>query len=469
MTPENKEKYIRIIVLTYGLLLLAINVVRLPLDDFWADEAFTGLMANRTFARIIANTAMDVHPPLYYFITKIAVIILGDRPWVFRLVSFIPYLCMIVWGLTTVIKRWGYTTSAIFITLISITSEALLYNTQVRMYSWTAFLLLMTFDRACRVIKEDKIKDYILLTVYSVCTSYTHYYGLLPTFFTYFGLLIVYLLKRRKIRGILLSGLSVAVLYIPWLIVLLRTMSRLSSDGYWITRPPSVRECIKYFIPLNNKYMQYVALVFVVCIVLRYLYEYYISRRNFEDCNRPIYLIGIISVIATIIIGELISLFILPVFIERYMYPIAVIFWLLVSLLTGYYLEHKQNERIIAWAVVTFIVAGNVGNYKELAKSVRDNTVFIDTKAVIDDSIGDSEIITDDNTTVFYWYYHDNECNKLGEDGVILDKSRYVAVLTDTSEADLAEEMREYSITEVFKDGVFGAKNVNVYILNKRV
>ena len=43
----------------------------------WLDEAFSMSMIQQNFGEIIYNTAIDVHPPLYYIILKVLVNILG--------------------------------------------------------------------------------------------------------------------------------------------------------------------------------------------------------------------------------------------------------------------------------------------------------------------------------------------------------------------------------------------------------
>ena len=43
--------------------------------NVWADEAYTLAMIKNDYAGIIGKTAVDVHPPLYYFIAKTAALL----------------------------------------------------------------------------------------------------------------------------------------------------------------------------------------------------------------------------------------------------------------------------------------------------------------------------------------------------------------------------------------------------------
>ena len=61
-----------------GYLLLGISVIMLGRslmlcfsNDIWYDELFTVGMIEHSYSELIQFTARDVHPPLYYMITKL--------------------------------------------------------------------------------------------------------------------------------------------------------------------------------------------------------------------------------------------------------------------------------------------------------------------------------------------------------------------------------------------------------------
>lgn len=61
-----------------GYLLLGISVVLLGKslmlcfsNDIWYDELFTVGLIEHSYGELIGLTAQDVHPPLYYMITKV--------------------------------------------------------------------------------------------------------------------------------------------------------------------------------------------------------------------------------------------------------------------------------------------------------------------------------------------------------------------------------------------------------------
>ena len=50
---------------------LAVSVFLCFSDDIWYDELFTMGLAGQSFGELISVTARDVHPPLYYMIVKL--------------------------------------------------------------------------------------------------------------------------------------------------------------------------------------------------------------------------------------------------------------------------------------------------------------------------------------------------------------------------------------------------------------
>jgi len=75
-------------------------------------------------------------------------------------------------------------------------------------------------------------RHYVGLAITSLFACYTHTYAMLSCVYIYL-LLAIWLFRRKCWKNWLLSGLSVAVLYLPWLLVLMKqTANRV--DNYWI-------------------------------------------------------------------------------------------------------------------------------------------------------------------------------------------------------------------------------------------
>ena len=66
-----KTEFKRILVLyAYAFVLFLINFIRIFDNAFWGDEGFSILLAKMSVHEMIATTASDVHPPLYYLLVR---------------------------------------------------------------------------------------------------------------------------------------------------------------------------------------------------------------------------------------------------------------------------------------------------------------------------------------------------------------------------------------------------------------
>ena len=111
--------------------------------NIWTDEAYTiELVRENSFPGIIRNTAVDVHPPLYYLIVKCFVILLGDAFWVYKAVSIVPMvLTMVLVCLYGMLWRSEEGTTVLAIVMLNAVPCVLEYAVQIRMYSWALFFV----------------------------------------------------------------------------------------------------------------------------------------------------------------------------------------------------------------------------------------------------------------------------------------------------------------------------------------
>jgi uncharacterized membrane protein len=68
---------------------LALRTWKLGEKNLWLDEAASWDLATSSIARLIALTAADIHPPLYYLALKLWVWIFGDSVGALRSLSVV--------------------------------------------------------------------------------------------------------------------------------------------------------------------------------------------------------------------------------------------------------------------------------------------------------------------------------------------------------------------------------------------
>jgi hypothetical protein len=237
-------------------LVLALAVVlrapRLGLAELTTDEAFSWRLATYAPAEIVARTATDVHPPLYYLVLEAWMKIAGDGPGVLRSLSLILGLAAVALAYLLYVEtdraapsggrpaaRWGPLVAAL---LVAVHADQVEHSRHVRMYGLGAALAGLTAWLMLRALRSER-RAPSWWAGYAIAASalcYTHYYGA----FTVAAQIVAaaLLLARRgpaarrrvgEVAGLISAAVLVAALFAPWLPVLRRQTARVSAD-YWI-------------------------------------------------------------------------------------------------------------------------------------------------------------------------------------------------------------------------------------------
>lgn len=286
-------------------------------QNVWTDEAYTiQLIRENSFAGIIAGTANDVHPPLYYLMLKIFVSIFGDSIPVYKLFSILPLiLCFILSG-TQIRKYWGEQTSVLFIFFLNAIPGLLEYVIQIRMYSWALLWVTWAAVSAYGVYKERGFYNQLQLVIATLLACYTHNYAMISCVMIY-GILAVFLLKKPK--QWLISGGVVAICYIPWLVILYRqTTNRIGN--YWID-PVTGKDVIGYLGFLFDSDIPYSAwMIGIICIMA--IVQCVKSIREKKESG-AVGLCMLAIPVLTALLGIIVSIAVTPFFIARYLIPCA--------------------------------------------------------------------------------------------------------------------------------------------------
>ncbi len=199
------------------------------LQNFWRDEAYSYLLAEKPILEILALTARDFNPPLYYVLLHFWIMISGRNEIFIRLLSFVPYLGMIFVAhlcvLTFCRKHRIY--ESLYILFFATVPIFMYYSFEARMYSFLAFFTLLS--SYAFLTKKNK-----LYLVSAIGGLYTHYF-MLFVIATQFLFVIVnnkkkFSLDEYKYPLIALGG------FLPWVIFVIT--ARTSGDGsFWIPFP----------------------------------------------------------------------------------------------------------------------------------------------------------------------------------------------------------------------------------------
>ena len=374
-----------------GYLLLGVSVVLLGRslvlcfsNDIWYDELFTVGMIGHSYGELVGLTARDVHPPLYYMITKFFVdlcklLLPGVRAVAAaKIVSVLPYFVLLLYSVTFIRKRFGIFTGGVFLFCVVAMPQLSGYTVEVRMYSWALLFVTAAFLHGYGAVQgpEDKEDCHhgrpsaaaygaadrpkgeeggdsgrtkgmrqklhgAAMACYALAAAYTQYFAAVAAVMVFLYVLFELLRRdRSRIREWILWVAAAAAGYTPWLVALYRQVTAVNAN-YWIL-PLSWRTfggCVKFLMKpaFTNDTLNVVLAVVMTgiyaAVMIRQVYflikSCHNGRENGAASSRIVFMLAGPGVLAGVVLfGFAASMLLRPVFVYRYMIPAMGCFWL---------------------------------------------------------------------------------------------------------------------------------------------
>ncbi len=229
-------------------LALAVSLHGLAADSFWGDEILTASFASQSPAQVIAWTAGDIHPPLYYLLAGGFTRLLAAEPgtlasdWLWRLPSVLATVLTVAlaWPLTRHMAAGPHRHPAAISAglLLSLSPVVVKYAQEARMHA--LFMLLAALSTALlfrALARPARLTRWLAYGLALTATIYTMYFGFL-ILAAHAGYLLAELIQRREwsLRSPRLAGFAAAVsvsllLYLPWWPVLLAILRKRAAVG----------------------------------------------------------------------------------------------------------------------------------------------------------------------------------------------------------------------------------------------
>lgn len=210
-----------------GVILRGWNLTNSPL---WYDEAFTSLLAGLPVDRLLAATAGDVHPPLYYLLTSAMVRVFGNSvltlrtlSWLFASLALIDFKRMV--DMLPISRGAGLIALAVF----AFHPAQIYYAQEARMYALFQWLVIQ------QVINLLS-RNWSRVGIFTALALYSHNYAV---FFTAVigiaGLIRESKQPKPEYKPALLSVIIPGLVWLPWQAVMIGQMQTIQGN-YWL--PP---------------------------------------------------------------------------------------------------------------------------------------------------------------------------------------------------------------------------------------
>ena len=333
----------------------------------WTDELYSIFTTKYPYDYFVETIIGDVHPPLYYYILLfLNYVFKGVNPIIIgHIASIIPLYLLFVIGYFTVRKRFGWLTFGLFSFFITFMPRFMFNYIEIRMYSWAMFFLTASFIYLIEVVNLPNYKNWILFTLFTIGSAYTHYYSAIGSVILYLGFLIYILFKNRQLlKGFICSALIAIVSYIPWIPTILNQLNR--HVNYWIL-PITPKTIVSYFFFIFSPNEYYIVgndlipptiLGCLLIIALAILIIYSLKKRN-ESENKYAYAAILVAIMIPLV-GILISIIRQPLFHYRYIFPGMGCFWLGIAMLLN---KIENKRKIFTLFLIIFLIIGFIGAY----------------------------------------------------------------------------------------------------------
>jgi mannosyltransferase len=214
--------------LDIGILLLAfaLRLYRLDGQSIWIDEGISLHLATSSLAEIVANRAANIHPPLYFFLLKGWVALVGTDIFCARFLSALASLLQVV-VIYTVARRWlGRPTAWIAALLTTLSPLSVIYAQEIRAYAFLPLVYLVQLGITHELTQKPgphRPATWLLLGTVEVIGLHLHYTAFFVVAYAAGWSLLTFLKQKRwaDMRSWWITQLLVGLVSLPWLIAVI--------------------------------------------------------------------------------------------------------------------------------------------------------------------------------------------------------------------------------------------------------
>jgi len=205
------------------LLAFVLRTVRLDLQPLWWDEGWSVYFATADIPSMLARTAIDIHPPVYYLLLHIWILIVDPSSIAVRLFSILVGTLSIPLLFFLGRRLFGMRVGIMAALTMAVAPFHIYYSQETRMYAFVTLLVLCSMHLFLSLLEREETasSSRIHWLSYIVVTSlamYTQYYAIfIPLSQTIF-IVIRFRQHKRFLAKWLGAQMALLLSYLPWLL-----------------------------------------------------------------------------------------------------------------------------------------------------------------------------------------------------------------------------------------------------------
>ena len=228
-----KEPLLIALIIILGLFLRVYNIGE---ESFWIDESATVYTTQQKAFEIINDIYSTTRhapeyfeyggtPPLYFVLANYWTQAVGLSEVKLRLLSVL-FGILSIYIIYLIGKiLFDYKVGLVSAFILSINYLHINYSQEARTYSLGVLLALLTVYFLISALKTQKTRHWIAYIVSSALLLYTHYFASLIVIFEYLFLLLFWKSYKESVKKMVISGIGISILYLPWIPALIRQIS----------------------------------------------------------------------------------------------------------------------------------------------------------------------------------------------------------------------------------------------------
>lgn len=355
MTDRLERNWLKIfIVMTVLCALLSLLIVNG--QNIWSDEAYSMRYAQLDWMEIWDITALDVHPPLYYWMLKAFMAVAGSGIYQAKLFSVIAHILTLAFCGWQLRKLFGSRLSLCFMALYILFPFSFGYVEEIRMYSWSAFFTSVCAIYAYKAFQKSSVLNWAMLALSTLAASYTHYFALVSVGIINFALMVGIIRHHRSMKWVLPFIISLVLIfacYLPWLGEFIAQLVYKAENEYWI-EPVTLRVIASWvasYLSAGNA-MSALIVAFISLLLLLNLV--------FRVKEKPLTLalLALAVPVGTAFVGLAASIIVRPVFVIRYLVPATPCFVFFLALAIT-----NLDDKALRWSALSVLIAFYITNW----------------------------------------------------------------------------------------------------------
>ena len=368
------------------------------------DNAYQYFLNLHPWGEMFSLILVDYSPPLYSIVMKLYSTVFGTGLVSVRVLSLILLCIPFFLALFPLRRLMGKECALLACVLFLCSSYNFYFGVAIRPTILAYTLTTGMFIYAMLAYFGEEKSDLIKFSVFAVLSMYTHNVSLITAFCIYAATIIIAFIRKQKdiLKKFFISGIIVAVLYIPWLYVLI-TQTGNVSDHFWVsndTLPYGLYLAFAAYVG-NHEYSwlalpaaAFVLFLPVINILLLVKKDRFKTARGFSDLitrremkagfrnvAKLVYLLIIMVLAVTAF--YLVTEFVAPIFARRYFYIYSGGGIIFVSGLATM-CKNRKGPAVILAAMMAFTLLFNTYSERKILNASDRDRVYADIMAETD-------------------------------------------------------------------------------------